>query len=66
MRKKKIYKIILIIILILLLLFLIHFVRNYIIISKIAKKQEEIGNSTNYSYTIKFSNIESSETAFIK
>ncbi len=66
MRKKKIYKIILIIIFILLLLFLIHFVRNYIIISKIAKKQEEIGNSTNYSYTIKFSNIESGETAFIK
>lgn len=63
MKGKKVYKVILIFFLVLLLLFIIHFVRNYIIISKIATKQDEISKSTNYSYTMNFSNLKTGETS---
>ena len=66
MNGKKLSKIILIIILILLLLVVIHTVRNYIILTKIATKQEEISKLTNYSYTMNFTNLKTNEKATIK
>lgn len=62
-KNHKILKVILVIILILLVLFIIHFIRNSIIINKIAKQQMELLKETNYSYTIEkyLSNDENSK-----
>lgn len=56
MEKKKFLKLIFIIILLLLLLFAIHVIRNYIIISKIANKQEKLAQLANYSFSIEKAN----------
>lgn len=50
MKKEKILKVVLIIVILLLIIFTIHVVRNYIIISKIIEKQEELEQTNNYSY----------------
>ena len=50
MKRKEILKIILIVIILILIAFVIYFIRNYIIINKIATKQSEITSSSNYSY----------------
>lgn len=55
MGKKKIVKCIVWFIAILLILFIIYFIRNFIIINKIAKKAGEL---TNYSVTIKYTPVD--------
>lgn len=50
MKKKKILKIILSITILILIVLAIYFIRNYIIINKIATKQSEFMSATNYSY----------------
>lgn len=50
MEKKKVLKIILGIIVLIVIACAIYFIRNYIIINKIATKQSEITSSNNYSY----------------
>ncbi len=50
MKKKKILRIILSIIILILIALAIYFIRNYIILDKIATKQSEFISSNNYSY----------------
>ncbi len=52
MDKKKVLKIIMCMVLIMVIVIIIYFVRNYMIISKIAKMQEEAMRKDNYSYTL--------------
>lgn len=52
MKKKRILKIILFVLFILLIVFMIYFIRNYVIISKIAKKQEIFTGVKNYSLVL--------------
>ena len=51
MKKKKILKLLAIIVLILFVICIIYFIRNFIIINKLARTYEKFFSSNNYSYS---------------
>lgn len=52
MEKKKIFMIILIMILAVLFVFAMHFIRNFLIIEEISRKEEELSKINNFSFSI--------------
>lgn len=50
MKKNKVLKIFILVLIIILCLFIIHIIRNYIILNKIIKKQNEFKDSKNYYF----------------
>lgn len=54
MKKEKVLKVIISIILVIVFVILVYIIRNYIIINKTSKMQEELMKKTNYSYTLEF------------
>lgn len=62
----RIFEILAIAIAIMAILFIVNFVRNYTIINDIIEKQENIKNSTNYSYTTTMYNTVNEDKVIIK
>lgn len=62
----RIFEILAIAIAIIAILFIVNFVRNYTIINDIIEKQENIKNSTNYSYTTTMYNTVNEDKVIIK